>query len=46
VKEKMRTEYGFNHDAMVDIESAEQAGNIKGDIVKADPRHPSQHKDH
>tara|TARA_B100001179_G_C18309033_1_gene282935 strand:+ start:94 stop:462 length:369 start_codon:yes stop_codon:yes gene_type:complete len=40
VKAKMRDEYGFNHDAMVDIDSAERANSLKSEIVKTDPRHP------
>ena len=41
VKEKMRKEYGFNHDTMVDIEDPTHANSLKENIVKADPRHPT-----
>lgn len=34
VREKMEKEYGFNHQAMVDIPDAKTAGSLKGDIVK------------
>lgn len=41
VKEKMRTEYGFNHDAMVDVQDASHATQISADILRKDPKHPS-----
>ena len=41
VKEKMRAEYGFNHDSMVDIQDAGHANDLKSDIVRADPKHPA-----
>lgn len=40
VKAKMRDEYGFNHDAMVDIRDAGQAETMAADIVRKDPKHP------
>jgi hypothetical protein len=40
VKAKMRDEYGFNHESMVDIQGADHATQLKSDIVKADPKHP------
>lgn len=40
VKAKMRDEYGFNHDEMVDIQDANHATDLKADIVKKDPKHP------
>lgn len=40
VRAKMRDEYGFNHDEMVDIQNAGHATELKADIVKADPKHP------
>lgn len=40
VKAKMRDEYGFNHEEMVDIQDGEHATALKSDIVKTDPKHP------
>ncbi len=40
VKERMRLEYGFNHDEMVDIQDPDHANTLKSDIVRADPKHP------
>ncbi|MCI5049586.1 MAG: hypothetical protein MRY32_04565 [Rickettsiales bacterium] len=40
VKQRMHDEYGFNHDAMVDIPDAASAGDLKMDVVKSDPKHP------
>jgi hypothetical protein len=33
VKKKMTEEYGFNHDAMLDIGSAEKAGELTGNLA-------------
>lgn len=35
VRQKMETEYGFNHAAMMDIPSAEQASRIAADLAKS-----------
>lgn len=35
IKEKMTTEYGFNHDAMIDIPDTSKAVKITGDLMKA-----------
>lgn len=40
VRAKMEKEYGFNHAAMVDIPDSEQAGKVRSDIIKKDPKHP------
>lgn len=40
VKARMRDEYGFNHDEMVDIQDPNHANSLKSDIVKKDPKHP------
>lgn len=40
VKAKMRDEYGFNHDAMVDIESPEHAQMMQSDFLRKNPKHP------
>lgn len=40
VKEKMERDYGFNHDAMVDVPDAQGADELTSDIVKKDPKHP------
>lgn len=40
VREKMEKEYGFNHQAMVDIPDGEKASALSSDIVKQDPKHP------
>lgn len=34
-KEKMTKEYGFNHDAMIDIPDTQKAGKVTGDLVTA-----------
>ncbi len=34
VRERMETEYGFNHEGMVDIPDAQKAGQLSTDIVK------------
>lgn len=38
IREKMEKEYGFNHQAMVDIPDAQRAGELKTDIVKKSAR--------
>lgn len=38
VKQKMTTEYGFNHDAMLDIGNPEAAGKLTGDLAAAAQR--------
>lgn len=40
VREKMERDYGFNHEAMVDVPDSTGASNLTSDIVKADPKHP------
>lgn len=40
VKAKMRDEYGFQHEDMVDIQDAGHANDLRADIVKKDPKHP------
>ena len=40
VKARMRDEYGFNHDEMLDIQDSGHASDVKSDIVKSDPKHP------
>lgn len=35
VREKMSREYGFNHDAMLDIPSAAQANQIAADLARS-----------
>jgi hypothetical protein len=40
VKTKMRDEYGFQHEDMVDIQNSEHAEHLRADIVKKDPKHP------
>jgi len=44
IRERMEKEYGFNHNAMVDIPDADRAGSLKSEIVKADPKHPDNQK--
>lgn len=34
VRKKMETEYGFNHDAMMDIPGPDQANQIAADLAK------------
>lgn len=41
VRARMEKEYGFNHEAMVDIPDVKGAGDLKVDIVRSDPKHPS-----
>ena len=35
IKEKMTVEYGFNHDAMIDIPDTQKAAKVTGDLLSA-----------
>ncbi len=45
VKQKMTKEYGFNHDAMLDIGNPEKAGEVTGKLASAAVRDLAKEKE-